>query len=181
MPSIRRLAESDAEAFRGIRLAALESAPDAFAAPPGLEAKQPLAHFVAMLRNAIVLAVEHDGALVAVARLTPGKPPKEAHKATINGFFVRPEHRGSGLARALMAAVISDAQVKYEQLTLAVGADNPAAIGLYSSLGFTEYGREPRARKSAGVYQDLILMWRPLTPSQESPDSLSPGSRPQPS
>jgi ribosomal protein S18 acetylase RimI-like enzyme len=100
--------------------------------------------------------------LVAVARLTPGKPPKEAHKAAINGFFVRREHRGSGLARSLMAALIRAARVKHEQITLAVVADNPAAIGLYRSFGFIENGREPRARKSADDYQDLILMWRPL-------------------
>ena len=164
MPSIRQLAESDAEAFRGIRLAALQSAPDAFAVPAEREAKQPLSHFVAMLRDTIVLAVEHDGALVAVARLTPGKHPKEAHKATINGFFVRPENRGSGIARALMAGLIEAARGKYEQLTLGVAADNAPAIGLYRSFGFTEYGREPRARKSAGGYQDLVLMWQRLAP-----------------
>jgi len=166
MPSIRRLFESDAEAFRAIRLVALACAPEAFAAPVELEAKLPLAHFVAMLRDAVVLGAEHEGALVAVARLTPGRPPKEAHRATINGFFVRKEHRGSGLARALMAALIAAARNEYEQLTLAVVADNAAAIRLYRGFGFVEFGREPRARKSGGAYQDLVTMWLPLEPQR---------------
>ena len=160
---IRRLAASDAAAFRAIRLAALEFSPEAFATPLGAEVARPLAHFSTLLQKTAVFAAEHAGALVAVARLTPGKPPKEAHKATVNGFFVRPEFRGSGVGGALMAALIAAARGRYEQLVLEVVGENAAAIRLYRRFGFTEFGREPRARKAAGYYQDVVMMWLPLT------------------
>jgi ribosomal protein S18 acetylase RimI-like enzyme len=163
MPCIRRLTPSDAAAFRAVRLAALELAPEAFATQLEAEAARPLAHFAAIVRDAAVFAAEHEGALVAIARLTPGKPPKETHKAAINGFFVRPGHRGRGIAGALMAALIEAAREKYEHLTLGVVAENDAAIRLYRRFGFVEFGREPRARKSGAAYQDLVMMWLPLT------------------
>ncbi len=161
-PMIRRLTEADAGAFRAIRLAALELAPEAFGTVLAEEAKRPVAHFASLLQEAAVFAAEDGGALVAVARLTPGRAPKEAHKATINGFFVRPEFRGSGVARALMAALIAAARGHYEQLVLEVVAENAAAIRLYGRFGFVEFGREPRARKSGGGYQDVVMMWLPL-------------------
>ena len=159
---IRRLSEADAAAFRAIRLAALELAPEAFATQLAAEAARPLAHFAGILREADVFAAEHEGAAIAVARLTPGGPPKEAHKAVVNGFFVRPEHRGSGVGAALMAALIAAALGRYEQLVLEVVAENAAAIRLYRRFGFVEFGREPRARKSGHGYQDVVMMWLPL-------------------
>ena len=90
MRSIGRLTGSDAAAFRAIRLAALELAPEAFCSQLEAEAARPLSHFVGILREAAVFAAEDGGALVAVARLTPGRAPKEARKAVVNGFFVRP-------------------------------------------------------------------------------------------
>ncbi len=167
MPSIRRLTETDAAAFRAIRLAALELAPEAFATQLEAEAARPLGDFAAILREAAVFAADHDSAdgraLVAVARLTPGRPPKEAHKATVNGFFVRPEFRGSGVGAALMAALIEAAREHYEHLVLEVVAENAAAIRLYGRFGFAEFGREPRARKSGDGYQDAVMMWLPLS------------------
>ena len=161
-PIIRSLSETDAAAFRTIRLAALELAPEAFGTVLENEAKRPLAHFAALLRETAVFVAEHAGAPVAVARLTPGRAPKEAHKAVINGFFVRPEYRGSGVAGALMAALIEAARGRYEQLVLEVVAENAGAVRLYRRFGFQEFGREPRARKSGGGYQDLAMMWLPL-------------------
>jgi ribosomal protein S18 acetylase RimI-like enzyme len=73
--------------------------------------------------------------------------------------YVRPTHRphadleklavggsahGRGVGRALTAALIADARTAgIEVLTLDARGDNSAALGLYASLGFTEYGRLP--------------------------------------
>jgi RimJ/RimL family protein N-acetyltransferase len=39
-----------------------------------------------------------------------------------------------------------------------VNAENPRALALYASLGFTAYGREPRTLCVDGVFYDEILM-----------------------
>jgi len=44
-----------------------------------------------------------------------------------------------------------------------VVAENAAAIRLYGRFGFVAFGREPRARKSGGGYQDVVMMWLPLS------------------
>jgi RimJ/RimL family protein N-acetyltransferase len=44
------------------------------------------------------------------------------------------------------------------QVHLSVNADNPRALALYESLGFTAYGREPRALRVKEAFFDEILM-----------------------
>ena len=45
-----------------------------------------------------------------------------------------------------------------ERLILTVVQGNDAAIALYRRHGFTIYGVEPRARKTAAGYTDKVLM-----------------------
>jgi ribosomal protein S18 acetylase RimI-like enzyme len=50
--------------------------------------------------------------------------------------------QGRGVGRALTAALVQAARVhRIEVLTLDARGDNETALGLYRSLGFTEYGR----------------------------------------
>ena len=47
----------------------------------------------------------------------------------------------------------------YAQLELDVVADNAPALALYQSLGFAEYGRNPKGfRSRSGHWQELVLM-----------------------
>jgi RimJ/RimL family protein N-acetyltransferase len=47
----------------------------------------------------------------------------------------------------------------YSQLELEVVAENRAALALYKSVGFEEYGRNPRGfRSRTGGWQELVLM-----------------------
>ena len=48
------------------------------------------------------------------------------------------------------------------QIHLAVNAENPRALALYASLGFSAYGREPRTLRVDGMFYDEILMALPL-------------------
>ena len=55
-----------------------------------------------------------------------------------------------------------------QRLTISVTAGNAAATELYESLGFKEFGREPRSMIVGGLYYDEIMMARdvdPLAPS----------------
>jgi RimJ/RimL family protein N-acetyltransferase len=73
-------------------------------------------------------------------------------------MFVQPEARGAGVGKALVTRVIQYAGGLVEQIHLTVVASNSAAVRLYTSAGFKQYGLEPRALKVGGEYYDEVLM-----------------------
>jgi ribosomal protein S18 acetylase RimI-like enzyme len=77
-------------------------------------------------------------------------------------MYVRPEARQTGIGRQLVQAVIAHARGQVELLQLTVISDNQPARRLYASLGFEEYGIEPRAAKYRGRYHDDVLMAKML-------------------
>lgn len=76
------------------------------------------------------------------------------------GVSVAKEFWGLGIGRALTAACIECAKsAGYAQLELNVVADNKSAVSLYKSLGFTEYGRNPKGFDSRlSGWQELVYM-----------------------
>jgi RimJ/RimL family protein N-acetyltransferase len=70
-----------------------------------------------------------------------------------------PRARGTGLGRRLVESVVKSAREHgMERIQLDVFATNTRAIRLYQNLGFVAEGRQRRARKLDGEYDDLILM-----------------------
>ena len=67
---------------------------------------------------------------------------------------------GKGLGRALTEVCINCAKkANYRQIELEMVASNQAALTLYKSVGFVEYGRNPKAFLTrGGNYQELLLM-----------------------
>ena len=65
-----------------------------------------------------------------------------------------------GIGRALTEACIECAKkAGYAQLELEVVAENRSAIGLYESVGFVEYGRNPKGFRSRLTgWQEVVLM-----------------------
>lgn len=67
------------------------------------------------------------------------------------------QHRGRGLGRALLRALLAAASDRgAREVFLEVRDDNPSAAGLYLSEGFTEIGRRPRYYQPDDV--DAIVM-----------------------
>ena len=67
---------------------------------------------------------------------------------------------GLGVGRALTKACIECAKrAEYAQLELEVVAENRSAIALYESVGFVEYGRNPKGFRSRLTgWQEVVLM-----------------------
>jgi [ribosomal protein S18]-alanine N-acetyltransferase len=65
-----------------------------------------------------------------------------ADEAEILTLAVSPSHRREGLGRALVVAGSEQARGA-ERLFLEVSTANPAALALYTGLGFAEVGRRP--------------------------------------
>lgn len=58
----------------------------------------------------------------------------------------------------LLDALIDEARLTLETITLAVGSRNEAALALYRRRGFEEYGFDRRALRSGDAYLDEVLM-----------------------
>jgi ribosomal protein S18 acetylase RimI-like enzyme len=161
---IRRLQAADVEDYRTIRLASLQTDPDAFGSDYGVELTHPIESFVERLASSIVFGAYAGVRIVGVSAFRQEVAPKECHKGVVWGVYVQPDARGQGVAAALIAAVIDSARDLMEQLTLTVVQGNTAAIALYHRFGFKVYGVEPRARKHPGGYVDKVLMVLDLRP-----------------
>ena len=101
-----------------------------------------------------------DGKIAGTAGIeSVGKKYKVKHRAEFGISLLR-EYWGLGLGRALAAACIQCARdAGYVQLELNVVADNERALSLYRSLGFVEFGRNPKGFNSReSGYQELVYM-----------------------
>jgi ribosomal protein S18 acetylase RimI-like enzyme len=80
--------------------------------------------------------------LVGLGYWTRYERPTHRPHADVRRIAVAPRAQRQGVGRALTQALIASARAaSVEVLTLDVRADNAAALHLYQSLGFTEYGR----------------------------------------
>lgn len=101
-----------------------------------------------------------DGEIVGTAGISAvGRQEKRRHRAEF-GISIDRAYWGLGIGRALTLACIECARTAgYAQLELDVVAENTSALALYRSVGFVEYGRNPRGfRSRTSGWQELILM-----------------------
>ncbi len=110
--------------------------------------------------NEIELLAVVDGVVVGSAGIgSIGKKDKVKHRATF-GISVDRAYWGLGIGRALTEACIECARAAgYLQLELEAVAENQHALELYESVGFTEYGRNPKGfRSRLSGWQEIVLM-----------------------
>ena len=101
-----------------------------------------------------------DGKLVGSAGICPvGRKTKIRHRGEF-GISILREFWGLGIGRHLTQACIECAKkAGFLQLELDVIRENAPAIALYTSVGFTEYGSNPRGfRTRDGEFQELVHM-----------------------
>jgi ribosomal protein S18 acetylase RimI-like enzyme len=154
----RRLRLDDASSFRAIRLEALTVNPEAFGSTFQLEDKLDVAWFASRLENSHVMGAFRDGELVGTAGFAIQQGPKNAHKGRLWGMYVRPSSRKLGIGRLLLTAVLDVARENVELVQLSVVKENRPARKLYDSLGFLEFGMEPKASKLGDQYYDEAHM-----------------------
>jgi RimJ/RimL family protein N-acetyltransferase len=175
--TLRQLNPSDAPAYRALMLEAYALHPDAFTSSPEERAALPLSWWEARLAKAPdaadrVFGAFHDGQLTGVAGLSFEQREKVRHKATLFGMYVPAGHRGRGLGRRLVHAVLAGARarpgVRLVQLTVTEG--NASAQALYESCGFTAFGVEPFAVAVDGGFVSKVHMWCNMGVSHAGPD-----------
>ena len=159
--SIRQLGVNDVAAYRAIRHEALLNHPEAFLSSAEAFAEKSDAEIRQTLEALTVFgAVLPDGSIGGMNAFLQNEGQKERHRGWMLQVYVRPEHRGSGMSKALCEHLIEHAREKVIQIHLGVWAENEPAIRLYKKLGFKTYGTEPRYLYVNGRYLDEHLMVR---------------------
>ena len=159
-----RLGPADAERYARLRARMLLDAPWAFAASPDDDRGSDALQVAEMMRSGeqaiIGIADDQDGELIAAAGIVRVARRKSAHRSKLWGVFVEPDHRGNGLARAVVSAAIEVAREwpGVDYVDLGVSANAPGAERLYASLGFVAWGREPESLECDGRRYDEIFM-----------------------
>lgn len=160
--TLRALRADDAAAYRTLRLQALRDHPEAFGASHEDETARSLEMTAKRLDggplNCVFGAFAGEKLIATAGFIVPDRSPKSRHKGLLVGVHVAPAHRGHGLGRALVKAVIDHARAHVVLLQAAVGIANAPALRLYESLGFRHYGREDKALQVDGVFVDEALI-----------------------
>lgn len=95
---------------------------------------------------------EQDGRIIGNASLVPFRH-RGRRVFLIANVATHPDHRRKGIARILTEQVVKQAHQRgADEVWLHVREDNPAAVQMYSSLGFVERARRNswRVKKDAG-------------------------------
>jgi len=163
--SVRRLTPDDYDALRAIRLESLRLYPECFAADPDQEEAMSKEAWLARLSTAVSFGGFVDGVLSGMVVFSRPSRPKLAHTGDVGAMYVRDTARGTGLADALMTALIDHASDTVEQIQLTVNAENPRAIKFYERHGFRPIGRIPRSLHVGDRYYDDLLMLRAVSTS----------------
>jgi len=153
----------DVDAMRAIRLEMLRLHPEAFAADLETEEAMTSEEIRARAANAAWFGGYVDGVLAGVVVFAKPTRKKIAHTGDLGAMYVRKDHRGTGLADALVEAVIDHAIGLVEQLKLTVNAENPRAIALYERHGFRTVGRIPRSIRVGDRTYDELMMIRAVS------------------
>ena len=146
------LTQADQQAWRALRLEALERFPEAFLTTAAEQRARPPAEDRAMLAQGnwrgLILA-EH---LVAIAALIPMTYAAAAHRLEIGAFYVSPDHWGTGAAQALLDGLTDEARGRGAlQLELSVAATNPRACSSARATKSPSAGCNPSPENESGV------------------------------
>lgn len=166
---IRLLTQADLPAYKALRDEGLRSDPEAFTSDFDTASALPAAGYAARLGQPpddhfILGAFTRDGAMLGSVVCEREARQKKRHEAALVGLIIKPDARGQGIGKALLAAF--DMLVRQlpglEQVVLSVTASNQAAVALYQGAGFQRYGLLPRAIKLGNTHFDKLLMVKTL-------------------
>ena len=158
--SIRRLEPVEATLYRELRLEALQLHPYAYGSTFELESAEPLDFFERRIGTSEILLGSIGNAPMGIVRFSIPTFVTERHKGMLTGMYVRATAEGSGLASALVDAVIERARGRVILVELSVVTTNERALRLYRRHGFEIYGVDPCALKQGDRYLDEYQLTR---------------------
>ncbi len=163
--TIRIATPDNATALFKLRLEALTTHPEAFAADVEMTKARGKEAWASQIANdtkdqsgVIVIACTGDE-LVGMTGVGRGHWPKTQHSGIVWGVYVTPAWRGQHIAEGILEECINWASENgIVVLKLGVVTNNEPAIRCYQRAGFTIYGTEPKSNFLDGKYFDEYLM-----------------------
>jgi GNAT superfamily N-acetyltransferase len=155
---IRKLERSDCEAYRALRLQALQESSRSFSDSYEDELQKPPDYFRGLMGEGpehFTVGCFSSADLVAIATYKRDQRRKARHKSFIHTMYVAPEFRGQKIGRNLLGTLIQEARALpgVEQIHLWVlSPETSPARKLYLSAGFRPQG--------AVVKDDLLIEGR---------------------
>ncbi len=90
--------------------------------------------------DAVFLVAEEANEPVGFAHAGPHR--ERPSVASLNRIYVRPDRWGEGIGTSLLTRIQDSLRGEYDQLYLAVLADNEVAVSFYESAGFERVGTQ---------------------------------------
>lgn len=117
------------------------------------------------------LVAEAGGAVVGYAYAGPYRP-RPAYRWTVeDSVYIAPDHKGRGIGKALLEAVITICESLGHRQMVAVISDDRSlgSVALHRACGFAHAGVLPSVGWKHGRWLDTIFMQRPLGPGAAMP------------
>jgi GNAT superfamily N-acetyltransferase len=153
---VERATEADWERVKAVRLAALAESPSAFGSTLAEESAYDEADWREWCRDTATFLAVQDGVPIGIAAGVDGTSHDERK---LIAMWLHPGRRGTGAAKALLAAVrgwaLHDGATT---LTLWVTRSNHAAAGLYRRAGFSETGASKPLPSNPTIIEDQLAL-----------------------
>ncbi len=102
-----------------------------------------------------------DGEVAGWAALSPVSDRCAYAGVAENSVYVDPDHRGQGVGRALLEALIAGAEATgIWTIQTGIFPENQASLALHERCGFRIVGRRHRIGQLDGVWRDTLLLER---------------------
>jgi len=155
-PVIRGVDERDWAQLRSVRLAALADSPSAFGSTLSREEGYDENDWRDWSRNVATFLAVHSGVPVGIAG---GRDGVRTDERKLIAMWVHPDHRGTGVASALLEAVRSRARDDgATRLTLWLTRTNDTAANLYRRAGFTTTGDSKPLPSDPSLTEDELAL-----------------------
>lgn len=159
---LRVATESDAEAIRTIYNTEVLSSTVTF----DLVARTPEQHALWMEQHSgvyPVIVADEGGEVLGFASLSPYRPRPAYSTTAEDSVYVRSDHRGKGLGKALVAGIVElGAEHGFHSVIARIVGDHAASIAVHRSVGFELVGIEREVGRKFGKWLDVALMQKML-------------------
>lgn len=108
-----------------------------------------------------LVAVTEAGEVAGWASLSPTSDRCVYAGVAENSVYIHPDHRGRGVGRALLQALVAGAEAAgFWTIQTGIFPENTASVRLHEQCGFRVVGRRERIGRMDGVWRDTLFLER---------------------